>query len=85
MLRKDSESSWNRSHYYSLPRDLIFSPEKPLFQKWANDRKKLVEIGVFEGASASHFRSVMAKDATLHLIDPFISDSMNSHLVALND
>ena len=82
MLRKDSEQAWNRSKYYPLPRDLTFGAEKPLFRKWARGRKMLVEIGVFEGASGSHFRSVMARDATLHLIDPFIADSNNEHLVA---
>lgn len=69
-----------RSPYYPLPRDLCFEPEKPLFRRWASGRKTLVEIGVFEGASAKEFRSAMQRDATLHLIDPFIPDSMNPAL-----
>ncbi len=82
MNKVDSETAWNRSKYYPLPRDLTFQVEKPLFRKWARGRKSLVEIGVFEGASAAVFRSVMASEGTLHLIDPFVSDSMNEHLRA---
>lgn len=65
-------SRFRRSRYYPLPRDLSFSAEKPLFRKWAADRQNLVEIGVFEGASARIFRSVMSGNGTLHLIDPFV-------------
>ena len=82
MLQKDSNQDFKRSPYYPLPRDLTFPPEKPLFHRWAKGRKKLVEIGIFEGASGAAFRSVMASDGELHLIDPFIPDSMNPRLRA---
>ncbi len=82
MPQKESNQNYRRSPYYPLPRDLTFPSEKKLFRKWANNRKRLVEIGVFEGASGATFRAAMASDATLHLIDPFIPDSMNSRLRA---
>lgn len=61
-----------RSQYYPFPRDLCFPPEKPLLSKWANGRQKLVEIGIFEGASSAMFRASMSPDGVLHLIDPFV-------------
>ena len=80
MKVEDSKKEPKRSPYYPLPRDLCFPAEKPLFRRWAAGRKTLVEIGVFEGASGREFRTTMAKDGTLHLIDPFVPDSMNATL-----
>lgn len=71
-----------RSRFYPLPRDLCFPAERPVLKRWASGKKNLVEIGVFEGASGSLFRSVMDRNAVLHLIDPFIPDSMNPSLQA---
>jgi hypothetical protein len=61
-----------RSQYYPFPRDLSFPPEKTLLKKWADGRRTLVEIGVFEGAASRLLRSAMASDGVLHLIDPFV-------------
>lgn len=72
---------FNRSPYYPFPRDLTFSPEKILFEKWAANRQNLVEIGVFEGASSLTFRRAMSPQGILHLIDPFI-EVPDSTLVA---
>ena len=82
MLIKDSAKELRRSRFFPFPRDLCFPQEKPLFRKWAKNRRRLVEIGVFEGASAAIFRSVMHPTGHLHLIDPFIPDSMNPALSA---
>lgn len=71
-LGEEINGQFRRSQYYPLPRDLSFPPEKLLFKKWAGGKQNLVEIGVFEGASSLVFRRVMARDGTLHLIEPFL-------------
>jgi len=45
--------------------------EHETLQRWASNRRQVVEIGVAEGASALALREVMAADGTLYLIDPF--------------
>ncbi|PIR20976.1 MAG: hypothetical protein COV45_03685 [Deltaproteobacteria bacterium CG11_big_fil_rev_8_21_14_0_20_47_16] len=65
-------STFKRSNYFPLPRDLSFPAEKPFFIRWAADKTSIVEIGVFEGASAVIFRRAMSPNGTLHLIDPYI-------------
>lgn len=45
--------------------------ENEALERWARERRRIVEIGVAEGASAFSLRSVMSSDGTLHLIDPF--------------
>jgi predicted O-methyltransferase YrrM len=45
--------------------------EHEALQRWASNRRQVVEIGVAEGASALALREVMAADGTLYLIDPF--------------
>lgn len=80
MIIEDSNKLFRRSRFYPLPRDLCFPAEKPLFRRFSSGKKRLVEIGVFEGASGAIFRSAMASDGVLHLIDPFIPDSMNPAL-----
>jgi predicted O-methyltransferase YrrM len=72
--------SIKRSNFWILPRDLCFKDEKQLFAKYSCNKKSIVEIGVFEGASALVFRKNISSNGTLHLIDPFISDSMNEYL-----
>ena len=69
--------TFKRANYYPLPRDLSFPVEKPLFSKWSAGKSNIVEIGVFEGASALIFRRAMSPNGTLHLIDPYVvvSDS----------
>lgn len=82
MMYKDPNQSIARSHIWPLPRDLCFPGEKALFRKWAVGKKNLVEIGVFEGCSASLFRKMMDPNGILHLIDPYIPDNMNPNLIA---
>ncbi len=74
-------SKFNRSNWFPLPRKLIFPYEESLLKKWATHKKVIVEIGVFEGASAKIFISVMKKDGVLHLIDPYLPDSVNTKLI----
>ena len=45
--------------------------EASCLAKWAGGRRRLVEIGVAEGASAFILRRVMDPDGDLWLIDPF--------------
>jgi predicted O-methyltransferase YrrM len=45
--------------------------EHSALQRWARDRRALVEIGVAEGVSAMALREVMSPEGTLYLIDPF--------------
>lgn len=71
-LGSDLNQRFRRSAWYPLPRDLCFPVEIALLHRWASQRKQLVEIGVFEGTSSRRFRTVMAPNATLHLIDPFV-------------
>jgi predicted O-methyltransferase YrrM len=50
--------------------------EEALLQKYARDRKSIVEIGVAEGASAVALRHVADPVGTLYLIDPYPSGRM---------
>jgi predicted O-methyltransferase YrrM len=45
--------------------------ERDALQRAARDRRVIVEIGVFEGASAAELRQVMHPDGELVLVDPF--------------
>jgi predicted O-methyltransferase YrrM len=45
--------------------------EGVLLQKWARDKRLIVEIGVAEGGSAAEMRQVMHPDGELFLIDPY--------------
>lgn len=47
------------------------SAEHEALKRWARGRRRLVEIGVAEGASALALREAMSSDGTLYLIDPF--------------
>jgi predicted O-methyltransferase YrrM len=53
------------------PRTLHSSGERELLQSLARGAERVVEIGVYEGASAAALCEVMGADAELHLIDPF--------------
>src|SRR3954464_15394739 len=53
------------------PRTLHSDAERALLQDLARDAARVVEIGVYEGASAAALCDVMAPDAELPLIDPF--------------
>lgn len=70
------------SQFYPWPRNLLFPKEKEGLQKYSKNCKSIVEIGVFEGASACALKKGMHKDGKLWLIDPFIPDSMNKNIKA---
>ena len=53
------------------PRTLHSGAERALLQSLARDAARVVEIGVYEGASAAALCEAMRPDAELHLIDPF--------------
>src|SRR3954447_10878519 len=53
------------------PRTLHSDAERSLLQDLASGASRVVEIGVYEGASAAALCAVMRPDAELHLIDPF--------------
>src|SRR3954454_24250753 len=53
------------------PRTLHSEAERELLQSLARGARRVVEIGVYEGASAAALCEVMAPGAELHLIDPF--------------
>lgn len=75
-------SRFIRSKYFPFPRSLIYREEEAILRKYAIGKKSLVEIGVFEGASARCIASSLSPDAVLTLIDPFVPDSKNPNLVA---
>lgn len=70
------------SKFYPWARDLLFPTEKEGLAKYSKGKEIVVEIGVFEGASACIFKKNMNPFGHLYLIDPFISDSMNENLKA---
>jgi predicted O-methyltransferase YrrM len=53
------------------PRTLHSPAERELLQALVRDAARVVEIGVYEGASAAALCEAMRPDAELHLIDPF--------------
>ena len=53
------------------PRTLHSAAERELLQSLARGAARVVEIGVYEGASAAALCEAMRPGAELHLIDPF--------------
>jgi len=45
--------------------------ENEALARWSSQRRRVVEIGVAEGASALTLRQQMSSEGTLYLIDPF--------------
>jgi predicted O-methyltransferase YrrM len=70
------------SKFYPWARSLLFPGEKEGLARYSRNKEIIVEIGVFEGASACVFKKNMSTFGHLYLIDPFISDSMNENLKA---
>lgn len=70
------------SRFYPWARSLLFPGEKEGLASYSKEKEIIVEIGVFEGASACIFKKNMHPFGRLYLIDPFISDSMNKNLKA---
>jgi predicted O-methyltransferase YrrM len=53
------------------PRTMHSPAESDLLRELAADRRRAVEIGVYEGSSALVLLGALALDAELHLIEPF--------------
>src|SRR3954447_2885977 len=53
------------------PRTMHSAEERELLQQLARGARRVVEIGVYEGASAAALCDVLGPEAELHLIDPF--------------
>jgi predicted O-methyltransferase YrrM len=53
------------------PRTLHSDAERDLLQSLSREAERVVEIGVYEGASAAALCEAMRSEAELHLIDPF--------------
>ena len=53
------------------PRTMHSPPEAALLRELAYGRRRVVEIGVYEGSSAVVLCEVLAPGAELHLVDPF--------------
>lgn len=53
------------------PRTMHSAEERALLQRLARGARRVVEIGVYEGASAAALCDVLGPDAELHLVDPF--------------
>src|SRR5438034_4547816 len=53
------------------PRTMHSAEERALLQRLARGARRVVEIGVYEGASAAALCEVLGPDAELHLVDPF--------------
>jgi predicted O-methyltransferase YrrM len=47
------------------------APEAASLARYAQGRKRLAEIGVWQGGTTKRLRSMMAPDATLYAVDPF--------------
>lgn len=57
------------------PRALHSTDEAAAIARLARGRRRVVEIGVYEGASAAVLCRALPDDADLHLIDPFVDAS----------
>ncbi len=57
------------------PRALHSPAEAAAIARLATGRRRVVEIGVYEGASAVVLADTLGPDADLHLIDPFVDAS----------
>jgi predicted O-methyltransferase YrrM len=53
------------------PRTMHSAAEAALLRELARGRRRVVEIGVYEGSSAVVLCEVLGPDAELHLVDPF--------------
>src|SRR3954454_18325294 len=53
------------------PRTMHSGPEAALLRELARGRRRVVEIGVYEGSSAIVLCEVLEPGAELHLVDPF--------------
>lgn len=53
------------------PRTMHSAGEADLLERLARGRRRIVEIGVYEGSSAVRLCAVLGPESELHLIDPF--------------
>ncbi|HLY49872.1 MAG TPA: class I SAM-dependent methyltransferase [Solirubrobacteraceae bacterium] len=56
------------------PRPMHSAAEAEVLGQLARSASCVVEIGVYEGSSAYAFCAAMAREAELHLIDPFVDE-----------
>jgi predicted O-methyltransferase YrrM len=54
------------------PRTMHSDGESALLAQLARDRKRVLEIGVYEGSSALVLVDALEPDAELHLVEPFV-------------
>lgn len=57
------------------PRTMHSAAESALLERLAAGRRRVVEIGVYEGSSAVVLARVLDTEAELHLIDPFTANA----------
>lgn len=57
------------------PRAMHTDAEAELLRGFASGRRCVVELGVYEGASAIALARALGPDAELHLVDPFVDES----------
>jgi predicted O-methyltransferase YrrM len=60
------------------PRPMHTEREGELLRRLAAARACVVEVGVYEGSSSVQLVAAMAPDATLHLVDPYVSNALRS-------
>ena len=53
------------------PRTMHSAGEAALLERLSEGRRRVVELGVYEGSSAVVLCRILAPDAELHLVDPF--------------
>ena len=58
------------------PRTMHSEAESALLAELAAGRRRLVEIGVYEGSSAIVLARAAPPEATLHLVDPFVNTAL---------
>jgi predicted O-methyltransferase YrrM len=56
------------------PRPMHTGAEAGLLAEYASGASRVVELGVYEGSSAVMFCAVLAPQAELHLVDPFVDE-----------
>lgn len=49
----------------------LSAAESALLQRWAKNRRVVVEVGVAEGGSAAEIREVMHPEGQMYLVDPY--------------
>lgn len=58
------------------PRTMHTAAESALLCRLADKRRRVIEIGSYEGSSSVHLAAALSGDAELHLIDPFTNNAL---------